>query len=167
MQHTLVWAAVIVLLSLLTMFGMARTQPWQTVIAAFVWMVLLSGVPLSMASVLVGIRAEFPLWALPVLWTNTVLNSRGVAKLLLRPWRSTKLYGFWLIAGGSVLAALIFLPLKADWIWFAFAALLQFASVPWLIEKKPVVPPPNFFPLWIWVALAVGSIIYARSFATQ
>ncbi len=36
-------------------------------------------------------------WTLPLLWIVTVLNSRGVARLVLRPWRKIRAYGFWLI----------------------------------------------------------------------
>jgi hypothetical protein len=139
---------------------MPRTQPLQNVIAAFVVMTLLSTASLFL-------ELPLPHWTVPPLWTSIVLNSRGVAKLLLLPCRSAKGYGFWLIALASVLATVLMLPLKPSFIWLPFAAALQFLTVPWLIEKKPAVPPPNFFPLWVWVALALGAIVYVRSFATQ
>ena len=138
----------------------ARTQPWQNAIGAFVWMTLLSsGLVLVWPNL---VPEGFPRWAVPLLWSNVVLNSRGVAKLLLRSWRSTEFYGLWLMATAAMLAVVLLLPCK--WplamlaVWFAFAIILQLASVPWLIEKKPVVSPPNFFPLWIWIALAIGAL---------
>lgn len=149
-----------VLLTFLSLFALSRTQPWQNVLTTFLVMTLLATPSLF-------IDLALPPWAFPAIWTNIVLNSRGVAKLLLRPWRSAKGYGFWLIGLGSLLATVILLPLKPSWIFLPFAALLQLLTVPWLIDKKPVAPPPNYFPLWLWVALAAGSILYVRSFATQ
>jgi Carotenoid biosynthesis protein len=36
-------------------------------------------------------------WVLPVLWVIMVINGRGVARLIMRPWRKTNFYGFWVI----------------------------------------------------------------------
>src|SRR5882672_5899233 len=36
-------------------------------------------------------------WAVPMVWLVAMLNSRGVARLILRPWRKTQTYGFWLM----------------------------------------------------------------------
>ena len=33
-------------------------------------------------------------WSLPLIWVLFVLNSRAVARLILRPWRKSKSYGF-------------------------------------------------------------------------
>ena len=63
-------------------------------------------------------------WAMPLIWVVAVLNSRGVARLILRPWRKTKTYGFWLIGLTVVLTVLFDLALdpfasriKNYWIW--------------------------------------------------
>jgi len=40
-----------------------------------------------------------------VLWIVVILNSRGVARLILRPWRKTKTYGFRLIGLTATLVA--------------------------------------------------------------
>ena len=45
-------------------------------------------------------------WAMPLLWVVAVLNSRGVARLILRPWRKIRAYGFWLIGLTAVLTML-------------------------------------------------------------
>ena len=45
-------------------------------------------------------------WALPLVWIVAVLNSRGVARLILRPWRKIHGYGFWLIGVTAVLTML-------------------------------------------------------------
>ena len=149
-----------VLLTLLTFFALAHNQPLQNVIAAFIVMTLLSTPSLFL-------ELPVPRWPFPALWAIIVLNSRAVAKLLLRPWRLSQGYGFWLIALASFLASLIVLPVRPSLIWLPFAAALQFLTVPWLIEKKPGVQPLNYFPLWLWIVLAVGSMIYARSIASQ
>jgi uncharacterized membrane protein len=36
-------------------------------------------------------------WFMPFLWVIVILNARGVARLILRPWRKLRVYGFWLI----------------------------------------------------------------------
>jgi len=36
-------------------------------------------------------------WAMPLIWVAAILNSRGVVRLILRPWRKIRSYGFWLI----------------------------------------------------------------------
>jgi len=54
----------------------------------------------------------------------TILNSRGVARLILRPWRKTRRYGFWLIGLTAALALVFDLGLepfatrvKSYWLW--------------------------------------------------
>lgn len=63
-------------------------------------------------------------WAMPLIWIVVVLNSRGTARLILRPWRKTKNYGFWLIGLATVLTvlfALTFDPFASRiehyWLW--------------------------------------------------
>ena len=63
-------------------------------------------------------------WAMPLIWIVVVLNSRGVARLILRPWRKTKTYGFWLMGLAAVLTMLFVLALdpfasriKHYWFW--------------------------------------------------
>jgi uncharacterized membrane protein len=118
-------------------------------------------------------------WAVPLLWPVAILSSRGVARLILRPWRKTKTYGFRLIGLAAVLAALFeftFEPfasrVKHYWYWeptnlsvtWQGAPLVDFFSwmvvtglilsfiTPVLINKKPRQPSrPDFFPLGIWL----------------
>lgn len=40
-------------------------------------------------------------WWTPLMWVVAVLTARGVARLILRPWRKTKLYGFWVMGGAT------------------------------------------------------------------
>ena len=46
-------------------------------------------------------------WTMPLIWIVAILNSRGVARLILRPWRKIRSYGFWLI-GLTALLTLLF-----------------------------------------------------------
>ncbi|HTV43334.1 MAG TPA: carotenoid biosynthesis protein [Candidatus Sulfotelmatobacter sp.] len=63
-------------------------------------------------------------WAMPLIWVVIVLNSRGVARLMLRPWRKNKSYGYRVIGLAAVLALLFDLALepfafrvKHLWLW--------------------------------------------------
>jgi uncharacterized membrane protein len=118
-------------------------------------------------------------WAIPLVWVVTVLNSRGVARLILRPWRKTKTYGFWLMGLSAVLVMLFVLALdpfasriKHYWFWtpvkfpltWQGAPLVDFLSwgivtllilafvTPALINKKlSKRSPPDFHPLCVWL----------------
>ena len=63
-------------------------------------------------------------WAMPLIWVVIVLNSRGLARLMLRPWRKNKSYGFRVIGLTAVLVLLFDLALepfasrvKHLWLW--------------------------------------------------
>ncbi len=117
-------------------------------------------------------------WALPLIWVVVILNSRGVARLILRPWRKIRNYGFWLIGLTAALTGLFDLALdpfaarvKHYWFWlptkfpvtwqgaplvnfFSWAAvsLLILAFItPALINKNPVRRKPDFHPLVLWL----------------
>jgi uncharacterized membrane protein len=118
-------------------------------------------------------------WAIPLIWIVTVLNSRGVARLILRPWRKTKTYGFWLMGLAAVLVMLFVLALdpfasriKDYWFWTPMkfpltwqgAPLVDFLSwgivtllilafvTPALISKRlSKRSTPDFHPLCVWL----------------
>lgn len=119
-------------------------------------------------------------WPVPLIWVTVLLNSRGIARLMLKPWRNSPSYGFWQLTIACVLIEVFFLVLEPFafinrwWIWltpkgtpswydapwahFAASALgsvfLLVFITPWLINKKPVKEPlPDVYPLWIWVFL--------------
>ena len=118
-------------------------------------------------------------WAVPLIWILAVLNARGVARLILRPWRKTNAYGFWLIGVTAVLTLLFDFALepfasrvKHYWLWtptkfpvtwqgaplsnfLAWAAVSVLISVviaPTLINKQPGKRnTPDFHPFAIWL----------------
>ena len=119
-------------------------------------------------------------WPVPLLWLCVLLNSRAVARLILRPWRKAERYGLWLIAITALLAvatdfglepyatqvrhywiwqtpgALLFwqtAPLVNFWGWAATAVVLLVFAAPWLINKRPVKQSPDFIPLALWLLL--------------
>ena len=122
-------------------------------------------------------------WAMPLIWVVAVLTSRGVARLILRPWRKTRNYGFRVIGLTAFLVLLFDLAfdpyavhIKQFWFWsptklpmtwegaplinfLAWAlvtVLILFFTAPVLIVKKPRSKMgPDFHPLGLWV----GSII--------
>ena len=118
-------------------------------------------------------------WAVPLLWVFAILNSRGVARLILRPWRKTKAYGFWVIGFTTALVMLFDFALDPFasrvnhyWLWtptkfpvswqgaplvnflsWAFVSLLILAFVtPLLINKRPTgKSSPDYHALGLWL----------------
>jgi bisanhydrobacterioruberin hydratase len=118
-------------------------------------------------------------WAMPLIWVVAILNSRGTARLILRPWRKTKTYGFWLIGLTATLVLLFDLAfdpfasrVKHFWLWsptkfplawqgappvnflsWGFVTLLILVLVtPALINKQlSKRRSPDFHPLCIWL----------------
>jgi len=131
-------------------------------------------------------------WAVPLIWIVTVLNSRGVARLVLRPWRKTKTYGFWLIGLTAALTMLFVLALdpfasriKHYWFWTSVkfpltwqgAPLVDFLSwgivtllilafvTPALINKQlSRRSSPDIHPLCIWLG---GILIFGVACAQK
>jgi putative membrane protein len=117
--------------------------------------------------------------AMPFIWVVVVLNSRGVARLILRPWRKTKSYGFWLMGLAALWTFLFVVALepfasriKHYWFWtqvkfplswqgapivdflsWGIVTLLILAFVtPALINKRlSKKSSPDFHPLCVWV----------------
>jgi uncharacterized membrane protein len=131
-------------------------------------------------------------WAMPVIWVLAILNSRGVARLILRPWRKLHAYGLWIIGVTTALTVLFELALdpfasrvKHYWIWeptklpfswqgapvvnflgWLVATLLMLAFVaPILINKHPIHRrPPDFHPLGVWLG---GVLLFGIGAAMQ
>lgn len=131
-------------------------------------------------------------WMVPLFWPVAILSSRGVARLILRPWRKTKAYGFRLIGLAAVLTVLFefaFEPfasrvkhywyweptaLRVTWEgaplvdffgWMAVTVLMLAFVTPLLINKNPrPKSSPDFFPLGIWLG---GLVLFGVGCAAQ
>ena len=129
-------------------------------------------------------------WFMPLLWVVIVLNSRGVGRLILRPWRKTRTYGFWLIGVTALLTILFDCALepfaahvKHYWVWtaggisltphgapitnsvgwFVVTLLMLAFATPTLINKQlSRRSTPDFHPLIIWLG---GIVLFATGSA--
>lgn len=182
-----------------TLLALAGRLPLQNVLMAGVWIASLSLVILSVGALTATPFGPFVYtpalgerilglvpWPLPLLWVMLVINARGVARLILRPWRKTNYYGFWVIGVACVLMvffALNFEPFatrvrdfwyfesgrsargwfSAPWVcflgWFLTALTLLCLSIPWLINKHPVKTGVDYQPLVMWGLLTLWPAI--------
>lgn len=129
-------------------------------------------------------------WFMPLLCVLVILNARGVARLILRPWRKLRVYGYWLI-GITTLLTLVFVlglepyatrarhfwfwqstKLPVDWYgaplsnflgWLVMALLILAFSTPALMKKRPSRSYPEYHPLIVWIAIQVVFIVGAWS----
>lgn len=119
-------------------------------------------------------------WPIPLLWLLVIINGRGVARLVMRPWRKTNFYGFWVIGLACAFAVILDLALepfavyvKGLWVWHASKTAVSFStapwvnflgwfiiplailslSIPWLINKQPVKKAMDYHPLIVWLLL--------------
>jgi uncharacterized membrane protein len=190
------WDMVTLILALAaTLVSLCRQLPAQNVLLATV-VILFIGGAISALGALTGIPfgpvtyapAGGPQlfhalsWYFPLLWVLVVLSSRGVARLILRPWRKLRVYGYWLM-GITTLLALIFdlglepfaTRVRHYWIWsptklavdwygtplsnflgwlVAIILILAFAT-PALMKKKPAKSKSTLdsHPLIVWISL--------------
>lgn len=196
-------ALLLLLASAGTFTALTRQLPLQNVLLAAAVIALLGG-----AAHALGVTTGIPFgpflfggdagpqlfktlpWALPLIWVAMILNSRGVARLILRPWRKTHNYGFWLIGLTALLTVGFDFALdpfaarvKHYWLWLptkfpltwqgaplvnflswgAVSLLILMVVTPALINKNPVRRPPDFHPLAVWLgALAWFGTASAR-----
>ena len=118
-------------------------------------------------------------WSVPIIWIVVLFNSRGVGRLIMRPRRKMKTYGFWLIGltvGLSLLFDLGMDPFLSRinhyWLWqptkfnltWQGAPLINFLgwavvtlfilafATPLLIKKQPgQKSQPDYHPLILWL----------------
>ncbi len=169
--------------------GLARRLPLQNIVFASFGLLLAStalelltaqtGVPFGLRRATAGGGCFGMPWFAPFIWAALTLSARGLARLMLKPFRQTRFYGLWVlgVAGALISSAwLAVVPVAAAGNWWEFhvpatalnwhgmpllaqpaiavAALLQLAFVtPWLLNKKPVRQPLDLHPLAVWVCL--------------
>lgn len=182
-----------ILAAVTSLVALRRRLPLQNVLTAAV---LISG--LSSGVVAVGAWSGIPFgpflygdtlgdrlfgvvpWSIPLLWVTLIINGRGVSRLIMRPWRKTNYYGFWVIGLTCLLVVWFDLGLepfavhrKGYWLWLtgksAFSwhttpwvnflgwfisalGILAFTT-PWLINKQPIKQPIDYHPLAVWLLL--------------
>jgi uncharacterized membrane protein len=190
------WDMVTLILALAaTLVSLCRQLPAQNVLLATV-VILFIGGAISALGALTGIPfgpvtyapAGGPQlfhalsWYVPLLWVLVVLSSRGVARLILRPWRKLRVYGYWLM-GITTLLAMIFdlglepfatrvrhywiwspTKLAVDWYgtplsnflgWLVTIILILAFATPALMKKKPAKSKSTLdsHPLIVWISL--------------
>jgi uncharacterized membrane protein len=185
-------ALLLLLAAASTLVALARQLPSQNVLLAAIIIALIGG-----AAHLLGAKSGIPFgafmfgpdaggklfdtlpWTMPLLWIVAVLNSRGVARLILRPWRKIRAYGFWLIGLTALLTMLFDCALepfaahtKHYWIWtannfsltphgaplanfvgwFIVTVLILAFATPVLINKQlSKRSAPDYHPLAVWL----------------
>jgi uncharacterized membrane protein len=115
MQETLAAQCLIVLALAITLIRLARTLPWQNVIASAALISILAGIFEGAKTGFSSVRFSYTEnfghllfhkvpWPMPLLWVVILLNARDVARMILRNRRGTENYGIWVIALASLLA---------------------------------------------------------------
>jgi len=175
-----------------TCTSLARRLPPQNVLSATAIIVLSAAVMHGLASLggkgagpyLTHVASEPNLirsvpWITLVVWVLVLLNSRGIARSILRPFRRRATYGLWILGATTVLAVVDFnlwtstvafatSPLwtkgphswpSASLVSFVVEAIMALISsiaiTPALINKKPGLDPADFHPLLVWTLLTL------------
>ena len=97
---------------------------------------------------------RFPLWLI-TLWILLILSSRGVARLICRPYRKTTYYGFWVIGISALLVGLASIPMES------FA---QYRMHWWMQEHRVTSDEPSRilranFPWFIPISWALVAVL--------
>ena len=186
-------AALVLAATAASMIGLARQLPVQNVLLASFIIAAIGG-----AAHTINALTQVPFgpclytgaagprwfgvlpWAMPLIWIVAILSSRGVSRLILRPWQKTHRYGYWVI-GFTVLLSLVFdlglemFAVKIDrlWLheplrfvpewygtpltnflaWIVVTLLILALATPSLIRKSPTKAPPDYQPLVVWLSL--------------
>jgi uncharacterized membrane protein len=121
-------------------------------------------------------------WSVPLVWLVAILASRGTARVILRPWRRSRNYGF-LVMGLSIILIVAFdlglepfaTVVKRYWVWNKTKLPMDWYGAPWsnfvgwgvtsvvilafvtpiLIPKSPRKRPPSLYPLGVWLLVQV------------
>lgn len=187
-------ALMVLTAGLTTLVSLSRQLPGQNVLLAATIIALIAGVAQAVGAI-TGIPfgpylytdfagpKMFKLlpWSIPAVWIIIILNARGVARLILRPWRKSRLYGFRLI-GVTAALTLVFdfglepfatqvneywlwqptklglnwqgAPLSNFLGWLVTALLILAFATPVLINKSHKKFPTDYHPLMMWLLLS-------------
>ncbi|HUE36126.1 MAG TPA: carotenoid biosynthesis protein [Candidatus Acidoferrum sp.] len=197
--------ALILLAAVSTLVSLWRQLPLQNVLLAAFGIIVMGGGlsalgartnlpfgPFTFASGLGPVFYNALPWTMPLIWVIVVFNSRGVARLILRPWRKNKTYGYRVIGLTAILVLLFDVALdpfasriKHFWLWsptalkltwegaplvnfFTWAAvtlLILLVVTPALIVKKPRGRSVrHYHPLGVWLG---GLIIFGTGCAVN
>jgi uncharacterized membrane protein len=183
----------LLLAALTSLLALGKRLPFQNVAMAAALITVISGCILAVGTLsgipfgpylysdLLGEKLMGVLpWSMPFVWMVVVVNARGVARLIMRPWRKTNYYGYWVIGFTCLLAVLLDLGLEpfavfvkdywiwpiarpvlhwytAPWVnflgWFVTTLAILAFTTPWLINKQPVKQPTDYHPLIVWLLL--------------
>jgi uncharacterized membrane protein len=180
----------------ITLASLSFQLPAQNVVFAAVLIGLLAGVAQAVGATTaipfgpivynkenIGQFLFYPLpWAAPLIWVIAILNSRGVARLILRSRRRSPNYGLWVMGLTVLLVVLLDLsfepyatqvkeywswkPTKihSDWYgtpwvnflgWAVSSLLILLFVTPALINKSPAPLPPLYPCLLVWELLSL------------
>lgn len=169
---------ILVALALLTTCSaLVRQLPLQNVALALALILVITSATLILLRGVKSGSAQLPLtvWLVPSFAATVVLVSRGVARLILRPFRDLSVYGLWFLSVTAVLTVASFklwwslcpTPLR-DWStsignFVALVGLALFVAIvitPPLINKRPgKSPPPDLDPLLVWTLLTIVALL--------
>jgi uncharacterized membrane protein len=185
-------AATIALAAIASIFALNRQLPLQNVLPAALITAVVGGAVHGLSArtaipfgpVVFNSQAGFQIfdllpWTVPFIWIVAIFNARGVGRLILRPWRKVRNYGYWLIGLTALLAVAFDFALepfawhvKHLWLWqptklavnWHGASPLNFLGwggvslfilmfiTPSLIKKQPgSASKPDFHPLAVWL----------------
>jgi len=151
-------AAFYVLVCSLTLAGLWREWRVQ-------YIVTIIAIMYAIAAAAIWLGHELTLLA-PLMLTILVLSSRGVSRLMLGRAQEHPYYGWFVIGLASVMAAglqSIFLaPYNVHLpfvVYLLLSTLMQVATVPWLIKRKPGSSPSY------WPVATLGFILITWCFA--
>jgi hypothetical protein len=185
----------VVMTAATTLASLSRQLPAQNVVLAAVVIGGFAGAVVSLGA-LTGVpfgpvvfnpvkigRLLFNLlpWAVPVMWVVAILTSRGVARLVLRPYRQRANYGFGVMGLTLLLVVLLELSfepyatqVKQYWSWKPTRIASDWYTTPWinflgwavttlvillfvtpaLINKIPTKMRPVYHPLIMWEVMS-------------
>jgi hypothetical protein len=124
---------------------------------AVLWRELALQYVITVAGAMYGVAAlafwllKEPHWWLPLI----VLNGRGVSRLVLYKFRERQYYGWWVIGLTCVLSSV----LVPGWSTFVLAPVMQVASLPWLIKRRPGADAPSYFAAINWLMLTAWIVV--------